>query len=136
MPSRREFIKLSAASSVVTVLPNSPLPLATPSPAAKSARNPVIILRSSWGDGNIGDQGHPPGTIRLLNQYVPNAEILLWHVDPRPETEKLVSKYFPAVKIVRGKFYESGKLFEGEIKEAFERADLFMFNSGVVISGR
>jgi polysaccharide pyruvyl transferase WcaK-like protein len=134
MPSRRDFIKLSALSSASTILPTEPFRLSESTITTEPTENPVIILRSSWGDGNIGDQGHTPGTIRLLTQYVPNAEILLWHTDPRPETEKLISRNFSKVRVIRGKFYESGKPFEGEIKEAFERADMFIFNSGMAMN--
>ena len=134
MPSRRNFIKLSALSSASTILPAEPFRFSESTPIADPTENPVIILRSSWGDGNIGDQGHTPGTIRLLTQYVPNAEILLWHTDPRPETEQLISKNFPKVRVIRGKFYESGNPFEGEIKDAFERADMFIFNSGMAMN--
>ena len=134
MPSRRSFIKLSALSSTSALLPTASFGVSESTSRAALKKNPVIILRSSWGDGNIGDQGHTPGTIRLLTQYVPNAEILLWHTDPRPETERLISRNFPTVKFIRGKFYESGKPFEGEVKEAFERADMFIFNSGMAMN--
>ncbi|GAB3800779.1 polysaccharide pyruvyl transferase family protein [Spirosoma humi] len=134
MLSRRDFIKLTAVSSASVVRPTESFLLSESSSIVEPRKNPVIILRSSWGDGNIGDQGHSPGTIRLLTQYVPNAEILLWHTDPRPETEKLISRNFPKVRVIRGKFYEAGKPFEGEIKEAFERADMFIFNSGMAMN--
>ncbi len=99
---------------------------------AAPPKNPVILLRSSWNDHNIGDQGHTPGTLRLLERYVPEAQILLWHEEPRPETEKIVTKNFPKVKIVRGSFYDGDKPFEGELKEAFDRANLYVVNSGMV----
>ncbi|QHV93911.1 polysaccharide pyruvyl transferase family protein [Spirosoma endbachense] len=134
MASRRDFIKQSALSSAVTLWPDKNPLLLPENPRGSQKESPVIILRSSWGDGNIGDQGHTPGTIRLLTQSVPNAEILLWHTDPRPETEKLIRKNFPKVTIIRGKFYEPEKPFEGEIREAFERADLFLFNSGMAMN--
>jgi polysaccharide pyruvyl transferase WcaK-like protein len=134
MPSRRDFIKQSALSSAATLWPDENPLLPSVKPRDSQKESPVIILRSSWGDGNIGDQGHTPGTIRLLTQSVPNAEILLWHTDPRPETEKLIRKNFPKVTIIRGKFYEPGKPFDGEIREAFERADLFLFNSGMAMN--
>lgn len=50
--------------------------------AARSAsaadRPPRILLRSSWQTVNIGDIGHTPGVIRLLEQYLPEAEVTLW----------------------------------------------------------
>ncbi|GAB4021510.1 polysaccharide pyruvyl transferase family protein [Spirosoma koreense] len=134
MPSRRDFIKVSTLSPALSFGVNHPELAFAASLAEQPKNNPVIILRSSWGDGNIGDQGHTPGTIRLLSQYLPDAEILLWHVDPRPETEKLISKNFPAVKVIRGKFFEAGKPFDGELKSAFDRADMFIFNSGMAMN--
>jgi hypothetical protein len=66
MPSIRNFIKLSVLSSASTVLPNEQF-LTPETFLTEPKKNPVIILRSSWDDGNIGDQGHTPGTIRLLS---------------------------------------------------------------------
>ncbi|MGF7216373.1 polysaccharide pyruvyl transferase WcaK-like protein [Spirosoma lacussanchae] len=132
MTTRRDFIKLSALSSATAVLPAEALPGVADRPAVAPPRNPVILLRSSWNDANIGDQGHTPGTLRLLERYVPEAEILLWHQDPRPETEKVITRNFPKVKIVRGAFYDRDKPFEGELKEAFDRASLYIVNSGMV----
>ncbi|MGA0559154.1 polysaccharide pyruvyl transferase family protein [Larkinella sp. VNQ87] len=125
MQNRRDFLKLSsltlAATSVSTRLP-----------FVSAAKKPVILLRSSWNDHNIGDQGHTPGTLRLLERYVPEAEILLWHQAPRPETEKIIVRNFPRVRLVRGDFYNGDKPFEGELKDAFDKASLFIWNSGMV----
>ena len=126
MQNRRDFLKLSTLSVAATTLSIPPVV------KAGSAAKPVILLRSSWNDANIGDQGHTPGTLRLLERYVPEAEILLWHADPRPETEKIITKNFPDVKIVRGAFYDGSKPFEGELKDAFDRTNLYIVNSGMV----
>ncbi|RIV21189.1 polysaccharide pyruvyl transferase family protein [Fibrisoma montanum] len=125
MQNRRDFLKLSS----LTVAATSVAPKLT---FAAPKKAPVILLRSSWNDHNIGDQGHTPGTLRLLERYVPEAEILLWHEEPRPETEKIITKNFPKVKIVRGSFYDGDKPFEGELKDAFDRANLYIVNSGMV----
>ncbi|MDI3318375.1 polysaccharide pyruvyl transferase family protein [Pinibacter soli] len=97
-------------------------------------KNPVVIIRTSWGDTNIGDQGHTPGLIALLYQYVPGVQIILWHGKDVPETEKQMLQNYPDVKIVHGKFYEPEKPFEGPLKEAFDKADLFVFNSGMAMN--
>jgi polysaccharide pyruvyl transferase WcaK-like protein len=132
MQNRRDFLKLSTLSVATTTLPVSDVLATTIRGVSGSAKKPVILLRSSWNDHNIGDQGHTPGTLRLLQQYVPEAEILLWHQEPRPETEKIITKNFPDVTIVRGSFYDGAKPFEGELKDAFDRASLFIWNSGMV----
>ena len=124
MPTRRDFLKFSTLSAAATTV--------SPNLVFSPKKAPVILLRSSWNDANIGDQGHTPGTLRLLQRYVPEAEILLWHQSPRPETEKIITKNFPNVKIVRGDFYDGDKPFEGELKTAFDRANLYIVNSGMV----
>lgn len=129
MQNRRDFLKLSALSATATTLP---VPGLRAVRVFHSATKPVILLRSSWNDHNIGDQGHTPGTLRLLERYVPEAEILLWHQDPRPETEKVITRNFPNVKIVRGPFSNGDKPFKGELKDAFDRANLYIVNSGMV----
>lgn len=96
--------------------------------------NPVIIIRTSWGDTNIGDQAHTPGLIRLLKEYMPGAEIILWHGKNVPVTEQQVHENYPDVKIMYGKFFDGDKPFEGDVKDAFERATLFMFNSGMAMN--
>lgn len=125
MQSRRDFLRLSSLGVAATAVAPG---LSFPPPP----KGPVILLRSSWNDHNIGDQGHTPGTLRLLERHVPEAEVLLWHEEPRPEIEKLVARHFPKVRIVRGLFYEGDKPFEGELKDAFDRANLYMVNSGMV----
>lgn len=98
-------------------------------------KNPTIIIRTSWGDTNIGDQGHTPGLIRLLYQYISGVEIILWHAGkPVPETERQVLENYPKVKIVHGVLYDGEKPFEGELKDAFSRADLYIYNSGMAMN--
>ena len=132
MTSRRNFLKVSTISAAATTLPIPDVLAHNSANTSASAAKPVILLRSSWNDANIGDQGHTPGTLRLLQRHVPEAEILLWHQAARPETEKIITKNFPNVKIVRGDFYEGDKPFAGELKDAFDRANLYIVNSGMV----
>jgi polysaccharide pyruvyl transferase WcaK-like protein len=100
-------------------------------PSKKRSASKTVLLRSSWNDYNVGDIGHTPGTLRLLERYIPDAEILLWHAAPRPITEALVAKYFPKVKIVRGLFSEGDSPLNGELKEAFDKANMYIHNSGM-----
>ena len=127
---RRAFLKTAVASAVPFAFPLTEI-LTVKSNALASKKTPVIVLRSSWQEVNIGDIGHTPGTLRLLERHVPEAEVLLWHTDPRPKTEKIVAKNFPKVKVIRGPWYNGDKPFEGEVKDAFDRADLFIMNSGM-----
>ncbi|MRS60265.1 polysaccharide pyruvyl transferase family protein [Larkinella terrae] len=120
MTSRRHFIKLSGLSMAATALP-----LRRSRPDAK----PIILLKSSWNDKNIGDIGHTPGTLRLLERYVPEAQILLWHAAPRPVTEALVAKNFPKVRLISGGF-EPDKP-DSPVTRAFNEASLYIHNSGM-----
>jgi len=45
--------------------------------AAGTGRPPRILLRSSWQSVNIGDIGHTPGALSLLEKYFPEAEVTL-----------------------------------------------------------
>lgn len=78
--SRRDFLKLSALPLLTPVFKQGNIHL---------KKKPVIVLRSSWNDNNIGDIGHTPGTLRILETHLPEAEIMLWHAQPRPVTEAL-----------------------------------------------
>src|ERR671912_2053877 len=102
---RREFLKKSglgllplAFGSVNTA--NTLSAPASNAPAKKGNASKTVLLRSSWNDYNIGDVGHTPGTLRLLEKYVPEASVTLWHSDARPITEALIKKNFPKVKII------------------------------------
>ena len=45
---------------------------------AAEKRPSRILLRSGWQTVNIGDIGHTPGILHLLEQYLPEAEVRLW----------------------------------------------------------
>lgn len=123
MTSRRKFLKLSTLTVATTNFPDKW------SLGAKPAPKPTILLRSSWNDKNIGDIGHTPGTLRLLERYVPEAQVLLWHTQPRPVTEALVAKNFPKVKLVSGEFTPDKP--DSPVMRAFNGANLYVHNSGM-----
>ncbi|TDB67949.1 polysaccharide pyruvyl transferase family protein [Arundinibacter roseus] len=127
MQSRRSFIKASAVTAASLSI-NSPLP-PTLSSAVAEKPNPTILLRSSWNDKNIGDIGHTPGTLRILERHLPQAKIILWHASPRPVTEELIRRNFPKVTIVQGEF--AGQNTSAEVMKAFESADFYIHNSGM-----
>lgn len=138
--NRRDFLKssgLTATGSLVASLAigefahNNKLKEDSSAALQKnsSPKAPVIIIRTSWGDTNIGDQGHTPGLINLLKKNVPGVEIILWHTGKLvPETEKQVAFNYPEVKIVHGKLYDGDKPFEGELHDAFMRADIYIYS--------
>ncbi len=68
---------------------------------AASASRPRIVLRSSWQTVNIGDIGHTPGVLALIEKHIPEAEVTLWPMDVRNGVEDMLRRRFPQLKMVR-----------------------------------
>jgi polysaccharide pyruvyl transferase WcaK-like protein len=64
---------------------------------------PRIVLRSSWQTVNIGDIGHTPGVLALLEKHIPEAEVTLWPMDVRNGVEAMLRRRFPRLRIVTDK---------------------------------
>ena len=77
---------------------------------AASNRPPRIVLRSSWQTVNIGDIGHTPGVLALIEKHIPEAEVSLWPRDVSNGVEEMLMRRFPKLRIVRDKqaAYDSG----------------------------
>jgi len=86
-----------------------------------SDRPKRILLRSSWQTVNIGDIAHTPGVLKLLEIYLPEAEIYLWPSHLDNGVEELLRSRFPRLKIAQ----ESASL-----KRAFDRCDFLLHSSG------
>ncbi|WP_373331207.1 polysaccharide pyruvyl transferase family protein [Salmonirosea aquatica] len=128
MQSRRDFLKtgtLLSAPGIVHISLTEAIEVST----RKS--DPTILLRSSWNDNNIGDIGHSAGTLRIMERYLPQARLILWHAAPRPVTEALIRKNFPRVQIVNGGFEGADSDAKSEVMEAFRQADVYIHNSGM-----
>lgn len=133
---RRNFIKKSGLAFLPLSFAINPVPAFVPQQKKsrqqkRDGEKKIILLRSSWNDYNVGDIGHTPGTLRLIERYIPEADVLLWHESPRPITEALVARYFPRVKIVRGSFMQKDTPLEGDLKTAFDKAGVYIQNSGM-----
>jgi polysaccharide pyruvyl transferase WcaK-like protein len=85
--NRRHFIGTAACA------------LGSLSALAAQGRPPRIVLRSSWQTVNIGDIGHTPGVLALLEKHVPEAEITLWPSDVRNGVEEMLRRRFPKLTI-------------------------------------
>lgn len=94
---------------------------------ATAARTKVIILRSSWQTVNIGDIGHTPGVLTLLEKYIPDAEIRLWPSSVGNGVKEILEKRFPKVKIVN-----TPEL----IKQAMADGDFLLHGSGPSLVAR
>jgi hypothetical protein len=113
-PSRRDFFAWSAAGFST----------------ARAARPPRILLRSSWQSVNIGDVGHTPGALSLLEKYFPEAEVTLWPGKLELGSRELLTKGYPRLKIAEGGVGKNGKLTTPALVKAWEEADLYLSGSG------
>ena len=87
---RRHFLHTALASVLATI------------PAvAQGKRPPRIVLRSSWQTVNIGDIGHTPGVLAILEKYFPEAEVTLWPSSVADGVEEMLMKRFPKLVITK-----------------------------------
>jgi polysaccharide pyruvyl transferase WcaK-like protein len=90
-------------------------------------KKPVFILRSSWQTVNIGDIGHTPGVLALLEKYIPDAEVRLWPSDVGNGIEEMMLKRFPRLKIIKS---------DDDKKRAMSEGDFMLHGSGPSLVGR
>ncbi|MDB6116986.1 MAG: Polysaccharide pyruvyl transferase [Verrucomicrobiaceae bacterium] len=106
--NRRQFLATTLASTL------SSLP-------AQENRPRRLVLRSSWQTVNIGDIGHTPGVLHLLEQHLPDVEVRLWPSDIKNGVEEMLAKRFPKVKIVKG---------VEDVRAALAECDFLLHGSG------
>lgn len=106
--NRRTFLRTSATAAAITSLRT----------LAAGKRPPRIVLRSSWQTVNIGDIGHTPGVLALLERHLPEAEVTLWPMDVRNGVEEMLRRRFPKLRIV------------SEKADAFASGDFLIHGSG------
>lgn len=88
--NRRSFLRTTLAGALAATLPAF----------ARPGRPPRILLRSAWQTVNIGDVGHTPGVLALLEQYFPEVEVHLWPSDISNGVEDMLRRRFPRLVIV------------------------------------
>jgi len=115
---RRQFIKYSALMALSLSLPFS---------GFNNKKAAVVILRSSWQTVNIGDIGHTPGVLTLLEKYIPDAQVRLWPSDVGNGVEEMLAKRFPKVEIIKT---------ETDRKRAMSEGDFMLHGSGPSLVAR
>ncbi|MBS1824825.1 MAG: polysaccharide pyruvyl transferase family protein, partial [Acidobacteria bacterium] len=99
--------------------------------AARAQNKPArILLRSSWQSVNIGDIGHTPGALAILEKYIPNAEITLWPGQLGHGSRELLAKGFPRLKIAEGSLDKQDKPTTPALAQAWQSVDLYVSGSG------
>jgi hypothetical protein len=80
-----------------------------------------VLLRSAWQTVNIGDIGHTPGVLSILEKNLPEVGLSLWPSDIGNGVEEILRKRFPKLSLVRS---------EAEIQAAFSECDFLLHGSG------
>ncbi len=102
-----------------------------PTPLALAAAGrPRILLRSSWQSVNIGDIGHTPGALSLIEKHFPEAEVTLWPGQLGHGSRELLTKGYPRLKIAEGTLGPDGKPSTAALAKAWEETDLYLSGSG------
>jgi polysaccharide pyruvyl transferase WcaK-like protein len=118
MISRRTFLKTTGLALGAGAFP-----------AAAQAFPPqkTVLLQCGWAVKNIGDIGHTPGTLRFLEQYLPEAKVILWAVNTSQPVDAMLLKRFPQLEIVKGSLSEK----DGAVQQAIQRSDFFLRGPGM-----
>jgi hypothetical protein len=88
---------------------------------AAEGRAPRILLRSSWQTVNIGDIGHTPGMLSILQEHIPEAQITLWPGKLDNGVDELLKRNFPKLSFA---------IKSDEVAAAIAETDFFLHGSG------
>ncbi len=118
MNSRRTFLKTSALA----------LGAMSVNGIAQTAKaQKTVLLHCGWATKNIGDVGHTPGTLRFLEQHLPQVKVILWAANTNAQVDAMLMKRFPKLEIVKGALTEK----DGPVQQAVGRADFFLRGPGM-----
>ena len=95
-----------------------------------SGKPKTILLQSAWDTVNIGDIGHTPGTLRIIEEHLPEVKVVLWAMKLDDRVTAMLRRRFPKVEIMQGSL--TGKTENDEaLRRAIASCDLFIRNSGM-----
>lgn len=94
------------------------------------AKPKTILLHSAWDTVNIGDIGHTPGTLRVLEQHLPDARVVVWAMKLDERVSAMLRRRFPKVEFLSGSLRGKSER-DLRLQEAIRDADLFIRNSGM-----
>lgn len=97
---------------------------------AATGKSKTILLQSAWDTVNIGDIGHTPGTLRIIEQQLPDVRVVLWAAKLDERVTAMLRARFPKVEILQGSLSGKGERDE-KLRQAIARSDLFIRNSGM-----
>ena len=121
--SRRSFLRHSGAWLGAAAL-------ASLRGVAAEPKTKTILLQSAWDTVNIGDIGHTPGTLHILEEHLPEAHVIVWAMKLDERVEAMLRRRFPKVEFLQGSL-TGAKEGDEILRNAIARSDLFIRNSGM-----
>lgn len=114
MSTRQQFIQNSilTTGSILTALRSS---------FGDSSSQKHILLRSSWQTINIGDIGHTPGVLAILEKYFPQVKVTLWPSSIKNGVEEMLTARFPKLSYIKS---------DKDLQKAFKECDFLLHGSG------
>jgi polysaccharide pyruvyl transferase WcaK-like protein len=100
------------------------------SASGKETKTKTIVLQSGWDTINIGDIGHTPGTLRVLEQHLPHVHIIVWMMKIDARIQAMLQRRFPNVEFLQGSLTGQSQK-DRKLQKAIQSCDLFIRNSGM-----
>ncbi len=125
-PNRRDFLK-SAPLLTATLLSLNAFAQKETTSLTKAKKQ--IVLRSSWQTVNIGDIGHTPGVLHLLEKHLPEVGVRLWATDVGNGVREMLARRFPKLEIFTKNDKEA-------IARAMQECDFLLHGSGPSLVAR
>lgn len=120
MTTRREFLAGTAATAALSGF-------------TQAAAKPTILLRSGWQTVNIGDIAHTPGMLRILQQYLPECNVILWPNAVDRGVQPMLEKAFPNMRVMNTSVSHPG---DPALRDALSESHLLLHGSAASISSR
>jgi polysaccharide pyruvyl transferase WcaK-like protein len=101
----------------------------------RQRERPSILLMSGWNLYNIGDVAITPGFLRLVQRYVPEAQVTVLAASYPEELRAYLGRWFAPedVRLLPMEF-KPGQPLSDAMDAAFGGADLLVLNSGMTLS--
>lgn len=93
----------------------------------------TIMIVSGWQDLNIGDIAHTPGLLKVLEDNIPDADLIVWKQSVSWKADSLIQAHFPDVRFVDGSVGEDWTVDSPEVVEAIGEADILIHGSGPML---
>ena len=113
--NRRTFLQQTGAALATAALTSR---------ASADSKAKTVVLQSAWATHNIGDIGHTPGTLRVLEEHLPQVKVVLWAMKLDERVEAMLRTRFPKVEIVQGSLVKDNPSNE-KLLGAIKGCDLF-----------